>query len=281
MPQDESATADVVGQVADLYDRFTAISAWDNNLHFGYWDDPDSDIPIEQAANRLTDLMAAKLRLGPSAHLLDVGCGVGGPGVRIARLSGAKVTGISVSQGQVGLANSLAESTGLAERVSFQHQDALEMSFPDNSFDGAIAIESMMNMPDRERVLTRIGRSLRPGGRVVLTDAFARGPVPADKQPAVDRFFDGFTCSMVMAEDYPPLLRRAGLWFEELVDITEHTMRKSWTILSERFTRLAPQLSAVYGDEMAARFDTTDLLDVTALGYLMVVARRPQTGISV
>lgn len=268
-------TAAVVEQVADLYDRFTALSAWDGNLHFGYWDDPDSDVPIEDAANRLTDLMAGRLGLGAGSHVLDVGCGVGGPGVRIARRTGATVTGISVSEGQVAVANALAESTGLADRVVFRHENALEMAFPDESFDAAIAIESMMNMPDRERVLTRICRSLRPGGRLVLTDAFARGPVPADKRPAVDRFFDGFRCSMVWPEDYPPLLRRSGLWFEELVDITDHTMRKSWTLLSERFVRLRPRLSAVYGEEMARTFDTTELLDVRELGYLLVVAKRP------
>ncbi len=152
----------------------------------------------------------------------------------------------------------------------------MEMSFADHFFDAAIAIESIMNMPNRGQVLTRICRSLRPGGRLVLTDAFARGPIPVEKLPAIDRFYSAFMCTMVQAEDYPPLLRRAGLWFEEILDISDQTIQKSWTLLSRRFIELRPQLNAMFGNEMAKLFDTTELLDIPELGYLMVVAKRPK-----
>lgn len=266
-------------EVACIYDRFAALSAaptLGDNLHVGYWDNPDSEIPFDEAANRLTDIMTEKLKIGPESHVLDVGCGVGGPGVRIARLTGARVTGISISQEQVTLANSLAESAGLSERVVFRQENAMEMTFPERFFDAAIALESIIHMPDRGQVLTQICRSLRPGGRLALTDSFARAPIPAEKLPVIDRFCNDFMCTMVQAEDYPPLLRRAGLWFEEILDISEQTVRKSFIWFARRMSELQPGLNAMFGDEMTGRFDATGLIDIPELGYLMVVAKRPK-----
>jgi O-methyltransferase StaMB len=76
------------------------------------------------------------------------------PGVRIARLTDARVTGISVSREQIKIANSFAESTGLAQRVVFQCANAMEPPFPAQSFDAAIALESIVHMPDCGQVLT-------------------------------------------------------------------------------------------------------------------------------
>jgi O-methyltransferase StaMB len=187
--------------------------------------------------------------------------------VRIARRTGARVTGISVSQEQIKVANSLVESTGLAERVVFQQANAMEMPFPPQSFDAAIALESLPHMPDRGQVLTQICRSLRPGGRLVLTDMIERAPIPAAKQPAVDRLLNDFMTTLVRAEDYPPMLRHAGLWFEEILDITESVTKSTF---------LLRQLDAImFGDETADRFDRMDEI-ISEIGCLIIVAKCPK-----
>lgn len=274
MTQKKSTLVPIPDEVGQLYDRFTSPSLMPsgNNLHVGYWDNPDSEVPLGEATDRLTDVMTEKLKIGAGSHVLDVGCGIGGPGVRIAQLTGARVTGISVSREQIRLANSLAESAGVAERVVFQQANAMELPFPAQSFDAAIALESFFHMPDRGQVLAQICRSLRPGGRLVLTDSFERTSIPVAKKPTVDRFFNS-TATMVQAEDYPPLLRHAGLWFEEILDISEQTLRNSY-IWWSRWTK---RQNLDQGDEMAAdRLDVEDLIDVPELGYLMVVAKRPE-----
>jgi O-methyltransferase StaMB len=274
MSQKKSTLVPMSDEVGRLYDRFTSpgLMPSGNNLHVGYWDNPDSEVPLGEATDRLTDMMTEKLKIGAGSHVLDVGCGIGGPGVRIARLVGARVTGISVSQEQIRLANSLAESAGVAERVVFQWANAMELPFPTQSFDAAIAIESFFHMPDRGQVLAQICRSLRPGGRLVLTDSFERASIPVTKQHTVNRFFNSMA-TMVQAEDYPPLLRHAGLWFEEILDISEQTLRNSYIWWS----RWAKRQNLDQGDEMTAdRLDVEDLLDIPELGYLMVVAKRPE-----
>jgi ubiquinone/menaquinone biosynthesis C-methylase UbiE len=274
MSQKKSTLVPMPDEVGRLYDRFISPSFMPsgNNLHVGYWDSPDSEVPLGEAADRLTDVMTEKLKIGAGSHVLDVGCGIGGPGVRIARLTGARVTGISVSKEQIRLANSLAESAGVTERVVFQWTNAMELPFPAQSFDAAIAIESFFHMPDRGQVLAQICRSLRPGGRLVLTDSFERAPIPVAKQPTVNRFFNSIA-TIVQAEDYPPLLRQAGLWFEEILDISEQTLPNSYIWWS----RWAKRQNLDQGDEMAAhRLDVEALIDIPELGNLMVLAKRPE-----
>jgi O-methyltransferase StaMB len=178
----------------------------------------------------------------------------------------------SGSEEQIRLANSLAESAGVAERVVFQRANAMELPFSARSFDAAIALESFFHMPDRGQVLAQICRSLRPGGRLVLTDSFERAPIPAAKQPTVNRFFNSMA-TMVQAEDYPLMLRHAGLLFEEILDISEQTLRNSY-IWWSRWTK---SQNLNQGEEMTAdRLDVEDLIDIPELGYLMVVAKRPE-----
>jgi cyclopropane fatty-acyl-phospholipid synthase-like methyltransferase len=274
MSQKTPALVPIPDEVGRLYDRFASPSLMPsgNNLHVGYWDDPGSEVPLGEAADRLTDVMTEKLKIGTGSHVLDIGCGIGGPGVRIARRTGARVTGISISQEQIRLANSLAESAGVTERVVFQRADAMELPFPAQSFDAAIALESFFHMPDRGQVLAQICQSLRPGGRLVLTDSFERAPISVTKQAVVNRFFSSIA-TMVQAEDYPPLLRQAGLWFEEILDISEQTLRNSYIWWS----RWAKCQNLDQSDGIATdQLDPEDLIDIPELGYLMVVAKRPE-----
>jgi cyclopropane fatty-acyl-phospholipid synthase-like methyltransferase len=265
-------------KVADIYDRFTSVDVNGSNLHFGYWDDPAADTSVEEATDRLTDLLIARLAIGPTSHVLDVGCGVGGPAVRIAKYSGARVTGISISKEQVAKANALSDREKLSDRVVFRHQDATQMSLPAQSFDAAIAVESMMHMPNRQDVFSRIAHALRPGGQLALTDTVLRAPVPAGKQTAVDRFFHNFGSSTVPVEDYVAVLQRAGLWCDEMLDVTDHTIRKAWQVLAARLVELRPQLESLYDPDMVRAFDPSDLLDVPQIGYMIIAAHRPILG---
>jgi O-methyltransferase StaMB len=275
MSHEKSPLAPAPDEVGHFYDSLAlgASAVFGHNIHYGYWDDSDSETPFGEAADRLTDIMVDKLKIGPGSHVLDVGCGVGGPAVRIASTTGARITGISVSREQVALANSLAESAGLAERVVFQQADAMEMQFPAQSFDAAIALESIMHM-DRGQALTQICQSLRPGGRLVLTDIFERVSIPAARRPTVDRICKILGITLVRVEDYPPLLRGAGLLFEEILDISERSVPKSHAWFLDRMNE-ARQNVETFDDEIARRLDVIDMDDIPGYGYLMLVAKRP------
>ncbi|QMU70541.1 methyltransferase domain-containing protein [Streptacidiphilus sp. P02-A3a] len=274
-----AATAPVAEEVGRMYDRMTLLAAdflgaeaaHGYNAHLGYWDTPESEFTFEEATDRLTDVMAERLRISAGDRLLDVGCGVGAPAVRLARRTGAAVTGISVSQEQVARANELARSTSLLEHVSFQRADAMRLPFADASFDSVFALESMPHMPDRAQVLREMRRVLRPGGRIVLTD-FYRRPAPAPDVHPLRRTMGSTTAQL---DEYPLLLRAAGLRFTEMLDITDETVHRSFAFLAEQAERMRLKLE---NPEATCYFNPQAVIDAPLLGYLLVVARRPERG---
>ncbi|MBA2807331.1 methyltransferase domain-containing protein [Streptomyces sp. KM273126] len=261
-------------EVGLLYDRLTAMDTEEvgGSLHLGYWESEDSDTPLTEAADLLTDMMADRLRLTAGARVIDVGCGLGQPAMRIAQRAGVHVTGVSISRDQIARATKLAEVHGLSDRVEFQHADAMRLPFADNSFDAALAIESIFHMPDREQVFREIQRVLRPGGRLVLTDFFERAPIPADKKTAVDRCLRDFIMTLADPDDYLPMLRRAGLRCVEFLDITEQSVRPTF----ERMAQAGNEdLDPIFEEETDKKFSPADMVDVDEFGSLLLTARKP------
>src|SRR5207248_5297259 len=63
---------------------------WGPHIHHGLW---DADELPAVATRRLIDLLAREARVGPGTRLLDVGCGMGGSAVYLARHLGCDSTG--------------------------------------------------------------------------------------------------------------------------------------------------------------------------------------------
>ncbi|MEU5976594.1 methyltransferase domain-containing protein [Streptomyces sp. NPDC047315] len=214
-----SAPLPTSDQVTDYYSALGPLlrMAWGDNLHFGYWEGASDRSSPQEATDRFTDVLTERLGVGAGSRVLDAGCGIGSPAVRVASSTGAEVWGVTISQQQVGQAVELAERVGLSGRVRFALRDAMETGYETESFDAVLAFESIVHM-DRPRALREWKRVLKPGGRIVLTDTF-----PMDG--AVRRPGDtvGDVASMATLEDYPRLLSDAGLELVELTDVTEHT----------------------------------------------------------
>lgn len=271
--------APIPEQVGLLYDKLNDVDV----LHFGYWEDPDDDTPVEQAAHRLTDLVVGKLGLSEGQSVLDVGCGIGTPGVRAARTTGARVTGVTISKEQVKRANALAAAEGLADLVRFEHADAMALPFAPESFDAAFALESIIHM-DRAKALRSIREVLRPGGYLSLTDVFQRNPPPPGKPSLMHQMVDIWMMSdPILIEDYPALLAEVDLELVELTDVTETVLRKTLRHVADQMR--AQDLSLV-PDEIIASFPEEERARLLAfpdelvaseeLGCLVLVARRPE-----
>ncbi|AXU17553.1 methyltransferase domain-containing protein (plasmid) [Streptomyces clavuligerus] len=257
------------------------------NVHIGYWDTPDSDASIEEAMDRFTDVCAERMRVDTLSHVLDLGCGVGGPALRIVSRTGARVTGVSVSEEQIRTAGRLAAEAGLADRAAFRHGDAMRLPFADASFDAVLALESMCHMPDRHQVLTEVCRVLIPGGRLVLTDVFERAPRKAVRHPGIDRFCRSLMVTMADLDDYAGLIHRSGLRLRALVDVTEGTTLRTGLELARRMAAApAPAAASEPKGRPAALdegnfrfpedgFHPSDLAGVEDFGCLLVTAERP------
>lgn len=176
-PEEVGASYDEFG---DLYRMILGDSA----IHVGMWAPPDAQKSAstlselaDLAMDRQTDHYLAALGLGPGDHLLDIGCGTGGPAVRLARATGARVTGVTVSGSQVRLCRERARAAGVADRAVFALGDAMNLGddHADASYDAAWAIDSFAHMADRRAVLHHARRVLRPGGPLLFTEFTRRG----------------------------------------------------------------------------------------------------------
>jgi SAM-dependent methyltransferase len=105
----------------------------------------------------------------PAVRLLDVGSGGGWSSIALARAyPGVAVTGIDIDEESVRMATVNAREAGLADRVTFLHQDA--STLPAGRFDAAFAFECIHDMPRPVDVLSAVRRALAPGAPLVVMD---------------------------------------------------------------------------------------------------------------
>jgi SAM-dependent methyltransferase len=119
----------------------------------------------------VTDLrrMAAELAVGPGQVMVDLACGRGGPGLWVARETGAALVGVDFSEVGIEQAGRRALELGLGERARFLVRDAAATGLPEASFDGAMSVDSFWLFPDKRQVAAEVARILRPGGRFIFT----------------------------------------------------------------------------------------------------------------
>ena len=138
-----------------------------------------------------TQQLAEALAPATGAHVLDVGCGIGGPARFLAANYGCQVTGIDLSQPFIDVATMLSARTGWQDQTTFQTGNALHMPFPDATFDAVWSQHVAMNIGDRAGLYAEMRRVLRPGGRLALHDVLQGDggpviyPVPWADNPAI------------------------------------------------------------------------------------------------
>lgn len=159
------------------------------------------------------------LELGPSARLLDVACGSGGPALHLARRTGCRVVGIEVEEHAVASGSRQAHETGLESRVSFIQADAnRRLPVDDASFDAILCIDAICHLSERARVLADWSRVLRHGGRLVFSEpAEMTGALGSDE--IAIRASVGYYLFVPPGED-ARLLHEAGLRLVLVEDTT-------------------------------------------------------------
>ena len=110
-----------------------------------------------------------ELELRGDEVVLDIGSGPGELSMRIADelTNGGYLTGVDLSPNMVRLARKTAANYNRSN-VSFTRGDALNLKFPDNSFDVVVSSNAFPWVSNRQRFLKEIYRVLKPGGRLGL-----------------------------------------------------------------------------------------------------------------
>ena len=205
------------GQYYDEIGAFYEL-VWGDNIHMGFWHDPDDVHSLAVAQNNLTDLFIEETLQHGGTAVLDIGCGVGEPAIRLAERSACQLTGITISERQVRQALTQVQARGLNGRVRCSYMNALSLAFPSASFDVVWALESIFHMPDRQRAFREIHRVLRPNGRLILTDFVARKQLTPAQQLFMSQLFQ--MQPLLELGAYTELLEQSGYVVEQFRDIS-------------------------------------------------------------
>jgi cyclopropane fatty-acyl-phospholipid synthase-like methyltransferase len=179
---------------------------------------------------------AAWLGLGAGSRLLDVGCGSGGPALRLAEVTGANVIGIDLLEEGVATATRLAEERGLADRARFVRVDAgARLPFAESSFDAVVSIDVMCHLPDRLGILREWHRVTARGARVLFTDPTVVTGLVTDAEVAGRSSIGVYVFSAPSVNE--ELILSAGFELVRREDLTENmaSMAGRWHDARARF----------------------------------------------
>ncbi len=152
--------------------------------------------------------LAHQARVGPGVSVLDLCCGVAGPGRMITAESGCRYLGVDHS------ASALATARQRAGKLPCRFEHAHLPPLPEGRFEVVFLLETMLAFPDKDALADEVARVLEPGGRFAFTVEEGRpltGPERA-RMPAAD------TVWLVERAELTDVLRAAGLavtWQQE------------------------------------------------------------------
>jgi MPBQ/MSBQ methyltransferase len=258
------------------------------NMHFGFWGAGLRPWRLEPMLEQMNEEVFRRLRAAGPARLLDLGCGLGATARTIARRAPwASVAGVTLVPWQIEQARRLTGAAGLEDRVAFVQADYRALPWPARSFDGAYAIESACHAdgPAKGDLLREAARVLRPGGRLVVADAFRKhgrplNPLLRRAYEAVCRFWcvDGFA----EIEAFRAEAERQGFVDVRVEEVSWRivpsvlfvplvTARFLWRELAVRRNRLTPRR---WGNALAPMLSLLLGAARSAFGYYLVTAVR-------
>ncbi|MGI8921801.1 MAG: SAM-dependent methyltransferase [Solirubrobacteraceae bacterium] len=223
-----------------------------DSFHLGYF--PTGQETLCEALRAHTDLVTELARIEPGARVLDLGCGIGEPAIRIARTRDCHVTGINASREQVRQGRGLVGAEGLADRVEIRYGNALALDFPDDSFDAIVCLEVAGDIcvteAAKDRLVAELWRVLRPGGHVGFSD-LAFTEAPTRKEDRALRALLYHTGSELIV-DWPAQFTAQGFQLLEHEDIHEATL-PTWDHVQAVYSERSDEVDRRYGKLITKR----------------------------
>jgi tocopherol O-methyltransferase len=271
-----TVTKNEIRQHYDLATLFYRL-LWGQHIHHGLWESSESP---KLAQRRLTEKLASLAEIQSGDRVLDVGCGMGGSSIHLAKHLKCQTTGVTISRLQRRWATTSAWMGGVSNQTRFLCSDAEQVTFEPGEFDVVWSVECTEHLFDKPRFFQRAAQWLRPGGRMAICAWLAGEPDAAEHDRKVFEVCEGFLCpSLGTRDDYIGWMQNAGLEKVCYHDWTDR-VSQTWEICLARVRRTGmPWLARRIDRNMGCfldRFETIlDAYRSGAMQYGCFVFRAP------
>lgn len=215
--------------------------------------------------------LAVRAGIAPGVSVLDLCCGVAGPGRFITQELGCAYLGVDYSASALDIARARARAGDLPCRFTVSHVPPV----PPGPFDAVLLLETMLAFPDKQTLLREISRALGTGGRFAFT--MEEGPPLTEAER--HGMPDDDTVWLTPLPELLGCLGRAGLdvvWQDDC----SRSHRAVADALINAFVADAENITAVIGhraleDLLAAHRLWSDWLRTGRVRKLAFVAEKP------
>jgi ubiquinone/menaquinone biosynthesis C-methylase UbiE len=164
------------------------------------------------------------LGLSRDSVVLEIGCGSGAYAAHVAESMGCRIVGVDINASGIQNAKQLARARSLEARATFKQCDvSLKLPFENDSFDAMFANDVLCHIPHRASLLKEVRRVLKPGGRILFSDALVVGGMLSHEEIAT-RSSIGFYVFSAPGEN-ERLIQTAELHLIDASDTTEGAAR--------------------------------------------------------
>lgn len=192
---------------------------------------PHGNESLEEAQKRKMDHILTKLLVQSHHQVLDIGCGWGGLSLYIARQTGARVTGITLSTEQLLQARQAAREAGLEDRVQFELLDYRQVQ---GRFDRIVSVGMFehVGVNNYGRFFRQV-KSLLSSEGVALVHSIGRAHGPSVTSPWIRKYIfpGGYTPAL---SEVLPAMEHSGLFVTDIEILRLHYAR-TLQLWRERF----------------------------------------------
>ncbi|HSO19681.1 MAG TPA: methyltransferase domain-containing protein [Desulfosarcina sp.] len=164
------------------------------------------------------EFLCGRLNLSDECHVLDLGCGIGGPARFLARRYGCRVTGVDVSAANIALAEVKTKQAGLSDRVRFVHGNATDVTLPAEGYTHVIGCDAWLYFEDKPSLYALAHRLLEKNGAIAFLESTREKPADFYFETVIGK------CHMESVERHVAMLREARFESIETHDVSAQSL---------------------------------------------------------
>jgi cyclopropane fatty-acyl-phospholipid synthase-like methyltransferase len=206
---------------------------------------------------------AKELRLEVGSHLLDYGCGFGGPTMFLARLTGCDATGFDINVHAIAVTCKRAAKQGLGDQMQFvsSFEEAKNCAV-NRPFSAILMNDVICHVPNRLDTFQNCYSTLSLGGRILITDPLVLTGVLSAKERRIRNAHIPFYYA---APDYnEKLLQAAGFQLLRTYNSTHRLIELTGRYLNEYDQRKDGMIRHLGVEEFKSLMERLTLIHDTA-----------------